>query len=105
MAEPLPLGTKEPLQPISVEYRQSGADEPERELPTYHRTEMLGRSALGRPRHLRVDRLGRMMLSPEGAVGEALVNLAAQMEELTKLVHKLVYAAGEMVEEDLDDWD
>ena len=44
--------------------RTGQADEAERIIPTYHREEIVGRTAEGRPRTIRVDRRGRIELAP-----------------------------------------
>lgn len=58
--------------PYSQEYRQGSQDEPERMEPTFHRYEMVGRTARGRPRHVRVDSIGRLVISPDSSIHDLM---------------------------------
>ena len=56
-------------------------DTPERLAPHIHQEEIVGRTAKGRPRHVRVDNQGRIVLAPDANI---------QSVQLTDLLNQVL---------------
>jgi len=70
-----------------------GDDVPDRVEPRRHEEEIVGRTDKGRPRHVRVDNQGRLILSPHSIIGTDPI-LLSKLDELNSSMKELVEIMG-----------
>lgn len=87
------IGKNEELLTEKYFYPLKGDDVPERKHPTFHQEELIGRTADGRIRTVRVDNQGRLVLSP-GSVPSTDPMLTSKLDEIVGILNSLVEVMG-----------